>query len=29
MEAWGFAWGGDLIIPNGMHFGFLSKPVRP
>ena len=29
MEAWGFAWGGDLIIPNGMHFDFLSKPVRP
>jgi hypothetical protein len=29
MEAWGFGWGGDLIIPNGMHFDFLSKPVRP
>ena len=29
MEAWGFGWGGDLIIPNGMHFSFLSKPVRP
>ena len=29
MEAWGFGWGGDLIIPDGMRFSFLSKPVRP
>ena len=29
MKAWGFGWGGDLIIPDGMHFGYLSKPVRP
>jgi D-alanyl-D-alanine carboxypeptidase-like protein len=27
MEAWGFGWGGDLIVPNGMHFDFLSRPV--
>jgi hypothetical protein len=29
MKAWGFGWGGDLIIPEGKHFGYLSKPVRP
>jgi hypothetical protein len=29
MQAWGFGWGGDLIVPNGMHFDFLSRPVRP
>jgi hypothetical protein len=28
MKAWGFGWGGDLIIPDGKHFGYLSKPVR-
>ena len=29
MKAWGFGWGGDLIIPDGKHFAYLSKPVRP
>lgn len=29
MGAWGFAWGGGLIVPNGMHFDFRSRPVRP
>lgn len=29
MDAWGFAWGGDLVVPNGMQFGFRSRPVRP
>jgi len=29
METWGFAWGGELIVPNGMQFGFQSRPVRP
>jgi hypothetical protein len=22
-EQWGFAWGGDWLIPDGMHFEFV------
>ena len=22
-ERWGFAWGGDWLIPDGMHFEFV------
>lgn len=25
MEEWGFTWGGDWIVPDGMHFEFLSR----
>ena len=23
MQRWGFAWGGDWIVPDGMHFEYL------
>ena len=26
MRRWGFAWGGDWIVPDGMHFEYLSRP---
>jgi hypothetical protein len=26
MERWGFAWGGDWIVPDGMHFEYLHPP---
>lgn len=29
MQAWGLAWGGDLIVPDGMHFGYAGPPIRP
>jgi hypothetical protein len=28
MQRWGFAWGGDLIVPDGMHFEYLGPPIR-
>ncbi|MGZ5297673.1 MAG: M15 family metallopeptidase, partial [Actinomycetota bacterium] len=29
MQAWGLEWGGDLIVPDGMHFDYAVPPVRP
>jgi hypothetical protein len=29
MQAWGLAWGGDLIVPDGMHFDYAGPPIRP
>jgi hypothetical protein len=29
METWGFAWGGELIVPNGMQFAYQGRPVKP
>lgn len=29
MQRWGLAWGGDLIVPDGMHFEYLGPPIRP
>jgi D-alanyl-D-alanine carboxypeptidase-like protein len=29
MQHWGLAWGGDLIVPDGMHFEYAGRPVRP
>ncbi len=26
MERWGLAWGGDLIVPDGQHFEYVSRP---
>jgi hypothetical protein len=26
MRRWGFAWGGDWIVPDGMHFEYLTRP---
>ena len=28
MKRWGFAWGGDWIVPDGMHFEYLGPPNR-
>jgi hypothetical protein len=27
MQRWGFVWGGDLIVPDGMHFEYLGQPI--
>lgn len=27
MQRWGFVWGGDLIVPDGMHFEYLGQPL--
>jgi D-alanyl-D-alanine carboxypeptidase len=27
MKRWGFAWGGDGIVPDGMRFEYLSLPI--
>jgi hypothetical protein len=27
MRRWGFAWGGDWIVPDGMHFEYLAPPA--
>jgi hypothetical protein len=29
MQAWGLKWGGDLIVPDGMHFDYADQPTRP
>ena len=26
MRRWGFTWGGDWIVPDGMHFEYLTRP---
>jgi hypothetical protein len=26
LEEWGFAWGGDWTVPDGMHFEYLREP---
>lgn len=26
MERWGFTWGGDWMLPDGMHFEYMSDP---
>ena len=28
MQRWGLAWGGDHLVPDGMHFGYVSPPHR-
>jgi hypothetical protein len=28
MRQWGFVWGGDLLVPDGMHFEYASQPNR-
>ena len=27
MQQWGFAWGGDWVVPDGMHFEYLHPPA--
>lgn len=29
LERWGFTWGGRWLVPDGMHFEFLSWPLGP
>jgi hypothetical protein len=29
LQRWGLAWGGDRIVPDGMHFEYLAPPIRP
>jgi hypothetical protein len=26
MEQWGFNWGGNFLVPDGMHFEYLQPP---
>lgn len=28
MQRWGLGWGGDQLVPDGMHFGYISPPHR-
>lgn len=28
-ERWGFTWGGDWLVPDGMHFEYLTSPGSP
>jgi hypothetical protein len=28
MERWGFTWGGEWIVPDGMHFEYLRPPPK-
>jgi hypothetical protein len=28
LERWGFIWGGRWLVPDGMHFEYLNKPVE-
>jgi hypothetical protein len=28
MQRWGFGWGGDWIVPDGMHFEYLRPPPK-
>jgi hypothetical protein len=28
MKHWGFNWGGDFLVPDGMHFEYLNPPPR-
>jgi hypothetical protein len=27
MQSWGLAWGGGLIVPDGMHFEYVGPPI--
>ena len=29
MARWGFTWGGDWIVPDGMHFEYVAPPATP
>jgi hypothetical protein len=29
MQHWGLAWGGDLIVPDGMHFEYVGPRISP
>ena len=28
MARWGFTWGGDWIVPDGMHFEYIGRPAK-
>jgi hypothetical protein len=29
MQQWGFVWGGDLVVPDGMRFEYFGPPIGP